>query len=86
MREFTKEEKERIINIPITMDCFDSPPKSCLEGILGLNYERGLKNTIERCEDLRVRCKRAKSKLDKEILFRLLVGNLPYNSYKVVKL
>lgn len=66
MREFTKEEKELIINTPITRDCFDTPPKSCLEGMLGLNYERVLKNKIEICEDIRLRCKNAKTKLDKK--------------------
>lgn len=86
MREFTKEEKELIINTPITRGCFDSPPKSCLEGILGLNYEKSVKNKIEICEDIRLRCKNAKTKLDKKIWFNLLVINLPYNSYKVVKL
>ena len=86
MREFTKEEKELIINTPITEDCFLLPPKNCLEGVLGVLFMKRRNQIIKDCEHYRLECKNAKTKLDKKIAFEILVENLPYNSYKVVKL
>ena len=81
MRNFTPEEKELIINTPITRDCFD------------INYEQlpliekeltdKVCGTIE-CYRKAVKCARRNSKRRNET-FDLLVRLLP-NSYKVVKL
>lgn len=48
MREFTKEEKELIINTPITEDCFLLPPKNCLEGVLGVLFMKKKKSNYKR--------------------------------------
>ena len=81
MRDFTPEEKELIINTPVTSDCFD------------INYEQlpliekeltdKVCETIE-CYRKAVKCARKNSKRRNET-FDLLVRLLP-NSYKVVKL
>ena len=81
MRDFTSEEKELIINTPITKDCFN------------INYEQlpliekeltdKICETIE-CYRKAVKCARRNSKRRNKT-FDLLVRLLP-NSYKVVKL
>ena len=81
MRDFTPEEKELIINTPITAECFD------------INFEQlpliekeltdKVCETIE-CYRKAVKCARKNSKRRNET-FDLLVRLLP-SSYKVVKL
>ena len=87
MREFTPEEKELIVNTPITIECFDlsterrSIPILCKNETvtisLGLCYE----DLIEGLESLRIDYLGTRN----EMYFEELVRLLP-NSYKVVKL
>ena len=76
MRKFTKEEKELIINTPITIECFDLP----------LKYEETLlEDFIHKIESLRFTCASLDEGEFKDKVFNTLVSMLP-NSYKVVKL
>lgn len=82
MREFTEEEKELIINTPITKDCFD-----VVHGSVAI-YDRTFADDywnimINHFESLRWWCIHGAS--HKEKYFEILVSMLP-SSYKVVKL
>lgn len=75
MREFTPEEKELIVNTPITIDCFDIPKGdiSCTT----LNY-------ISQLEQRRKELLTGYQPRGIDIEFDILVRLLP-NSYKVVR-
>lgn len=94
MRDFTREEKELIINIPITEDCFDKWNNYNYEQVQVKHfpYEKNKKCTIllypttlfesiiRDCEALRLKYIETKD----EHYFDILIHLLP-NSYKVVK-
>ena len=87
MRNFTPEEKELIVNTPITLDCFDM--QGFDEKMFAKYKEDGVKMTllfywqsVVNFFDL-IRCKYLKTK--DERYFTELVRLLP-NSYKVVNL
>ena len=87
MRDFTPEEKELIVNTPITLDCFDM--QGVDEKMFAKYKEDGVKMTllfywqsVVNFFDL-IRCKYLKTK--DERYFTELVRLLP-NSYKVVNL
>ena len=82
MRDFTPEEKELIINTPVTRDCFEIGER------IVFNYERIVNSDFDiwdclilHLETLQEQYKRTKD----EKYFNALVCLLP-NSYKVVKL
>ena len=74
MREFTKEEKELIINTEITMNCFDTD---------GVAYQWW--TIIDLLEEAREVVLENKNNKLFEVFFMRFVQMLP-NSYKVVKL
>ena len=88
MREFTQEEKELIVNIPITKDCFDFENQDRFAMKLGFGNDPQY-YTIKRawcqvywiCEELR----NAYNITRNEEYFIELVRLLP-NSYKIVNL
>lgn len=84
MREFTKEEKERIINTPITMDCFDYEPVHDVSAWDSLDEIVSTK-LIEWCECLEYLRKKY-IKYKEEGYFEVLVKLLPSSSYNVVKI
>ena len=76
MKDFTPEEKDLIINTPITIECFDLP----------LKYEETLlEDFIHKIESLRFTCASLDEGEFKNQVFNTLVSMLP-NRYKVVKL
>ena len=76
MRDFIPEEKELIINTPITIECFDLP----------LKYEKTLlEDFIHKIEILRFTCASLNEGEFKDEVFNTLVSMLP-TTYKVVKL
>ncbi len=85
MRDFTPEEKELIVNTPITESCFDLTAFceldeiDCVSKSFSPIYD--LHCIVESCDHLRVLYKINKD----ERLFTELIRLLP-NSYKVVKL
>lgn len=85
MREFTSEEKELIVNTPITMGCFDMQNFNFVrcdnEFGLGVWIDRIWETQIDYCERLRKKYILIKD----DSYFIELVRLLP-NSYKVVKL
>ena len=87
MREFTPEEKELIINTPITEDCFGLPKNRrnmtlvCRNGIACVSLALCYDDLIEGLESLRTDYLGTRN----EMYFEELVRLLP-NSYKVVKL
>ena len=77
MRDFTPEEKELIINTPITIECFD---------VTKFAYsatKEEIDRSIELLEERRLKVKRARKNKDYE--FALFVNLLP-DTYEVVKL
>ena len=95
MRKFTEEEKELIVNTPITIECFEKWEDYHYEQIIVKNfpYSKGKKGTCilypstiyeslaRQCEEVRFKYLETKN----EHYFDILVHLLP-NSYKVVKL
>ena len=95
MRDFTEEEKEKIISTPITMECFDKWLDYHYEEIKVEHFPRGNGKTctvllyptslyeslIEDCEVIRRKYLETKNKHYFDVLVRLLP-----NSYKVVDL
>ena len=81
MRQFTKEEKELIINTPITPKCFDAVHNTAgvKDGEFVSDYWDVLCTYFE---NIRWWCIHAE---DKDMYFSILISMLP-NSYKVVKL
>ena len=81
MRDFTPEEKELIINTPITKACFD-----VVYDLVAIRDRTFVTDywdiMINHLESVRWWCTHGK---DKEKYFEILVSMLP-NSYKVVKL
>ena len=87
MREFTKEEKERIMNTPIDIECFDMFNFSNAEvrlSPIGVNFcttQEMWLTLVDWLESLR----KAYKEEGHEFYFEELVRLLP-SSYKVVKL
>ena len=79
MRDFTEEEKEKIISTPITMDCFDFGDLDTEN----VNFAPA-KAVIGQLETLRFIAFHAVPE-EKDNFFKSLLYLLP-NSYKVVKL
>ena len=78
MREFTKEEKELIINTPITEDCFDMNE---VDTEFSFYVKAEWKNLIKVLERMRNVLKET----NKKEIGEHFIAMLP-NSYKVVKL
>ena len=87
MRDFTPEEKELIINTPITEECFGLPkerrniPLICRNETVCISLALCYEDLIEGAESLRIDYLGTRN----EMYFEELVRLLP-NSYKVVKL
>lgn len=89
MHNFTPEEKELIVNTPITIECFD------IDKIAYSSDKGSIETRIERLESIRTLCQlyrgeeieglSSEATQNFETSFNELVAMLP-NSYKVVKL